>query len=204
MANANRPFGLRPVRYLSGAAWNGAATTYYATGGTDIFIGDPVVLTGTAAAAGTTINGMNVEGMPAVTVAAAAATLLGVCVGVVPAQATDSVYYASGDRLIMVVDDPMVIFQIQEDGVGQSIQVAEIGNNADIATYAAGSTVTGNSAVTLDSSDVKTATAQLRILRLSDVGNTANNAISTGGAASNYAVFDVLINEHMFNQAAGI
>ena len=29
MANVNAPFGLRPVQYLNGAAWNGQARMYY-------------------------------------------------------------------------------------------------------------------------------------------------------------------------------
>lgn len=203
MANANNPQGLVPVRHLNGSPWSGKVTTYYATGGTDIFIGDAVVLTGDAAAAGTVISGRDCEGMPAVTVATAGAALLGVCVGVIPAQATDGIFYASGSYLIEVVDDPNVIFRIQEDGVGNSVQAAAIGNNFDIVATA-GSTVTGVSAMTLDSSDASgTATAQLRVLRLSDLG-PGKNTIATSAAAGQYATFDVLINEHVFKSTTGV
>jgi len=203
MANANLPKGLVPIRYLNGSPWNGAVTTYYATGGTDIFVGDALALSGGAGAAGLVINGQDCEGMPAVTPVAAGANILGVCVGIVPSVATDALFYASGDRLVLVVDDPNVIFRIQEDAVANSVEAAAIGNNFDLVATA-GSTTTGVSAMTLDSSDTSgTATAQLRVLRLSDLG-PGKNTIATTSAAGQYATFDVIINEHTFKSTTGV
>ena len=50
MANADTPFGLRPVRHRNGAPYNGAVTAYYvpASYGTALFIGDAVTKTGTS------------------------------------------------------------------------------------------------------------------------------------------------------------
>jgi len=48
------PFGLTPVRYKSGAPYNGAANLYSVAAGetNNIFIGDPVLISGTGDAAG--------------------------------------------------------------------------------------------------------------------------------------------------------
>lgn len=204
MAGAtNKPYGLKPLRYLNGTPWNGAVTQYIVDGATDLFVGDAVVLTGTSGAAGLTVSGIDCQGMPYVTAAAAAVTLLGVCVGIIPTQATDGLYHASGTHIALVVDDPFVVFRIQEDGDTSSLVVGDIGENADIVATT-GDTTTGVSKHVLDSSDHKTATAQLRILRLARSDSGTVNNISTAGAAGNYADFEVLINEHMFNQAVGI
>ena len=50
MPNANIATGLRPVRYASGAPYNGSASTYFApaSDGTALFIGDPVIIAGSA------------------------------------------------------------------------------------------------------------------------------------------------------------
>ena len=50
MPNLNTPFGLKPIAHKSGAPYNGAATPYFvpASYATALFIGDPVVKTGTA------------------------------------------------------------------------------------------------------------------------------------------------------------
>ena len=69
-----------------------------------------------------------------------------------------------------------------------------VGNNADV-VVGSGSTTTGSSGMELDSSDVKTATAQLRILQLvqredNAVGDNAN--------------WEVMINEHRLTTTTGI
>ena len=59
MANSNSPFGLKPVRYRSGATYNGKVTPYYipSSYGTALFIGDPVVKTGTSNTAEVNVPG---------------------------------------------------------------------------------------------------------------------------------------------------
>ena len=49
MANANKPFGLRPSKTLNGSSTNMQLRKYYvpATDSTAVFIGDPVKLAGT-------------------------------------------------------------------------------------------------------------------------------------------------------------
>ncbi|WP_299477008.1 hypothetical protein [uncultured Paracoccus sp.] len=161
MANADTPFGLRPVRHRNGAPYNGAATRYYvpASDSTALFIGDPVIFAGSADA----------NGVASVTRASAAggAYMLGPVVAVEPVTA-DSLPYraASTERYVWVADDPDLVFEIQEDSVGGALAAADIGLNADI-VIAAGSTATGRSGVELDTSTKATTnTLQLRILGL--------------------------------------
>ena len=199
MANADRPFGLRPVRHLDGSPWNGVVSTYYvpATDNTAIYVGDPVKSGGTAGAAGTIVYGQNVEGMPTVTVAAAGDTLRGVVIGFSPLQSNLETLHraASTARLAYVIDSPDVVFEVQSDEGGAALALIDVGENADI-LYTAGNAITGRSAVELDSSDHKTATAQLRILGF--VQRVDNEA------GANYGKVLVVINEHEFKSTSGL
>lgn len=164
MANANTPFGLRPVRHRNGAPYNGAATRYFvpASDSTALFLGDPVILAGSADA----------DGVATVARATAAggAYVLGVVVGVDPvdgagAGGRDSTTYraASTARYVYVADDPDLLFEIQEDAVGGALAAADVGLNADLVA-GTGSTITGLSAFQLDTSTKATTnTLQLRI-----------------------------------------
>ncbi len=68
MANVDRPAGLKPLKHVSGAPYNGQTNMYLipSTNGTATFIGDLVSLGGSAGAAGTVVNGYDVEGMPTI------------------------------------------------------------------------------------------------------------------------------------------
>jgi hypothetical protein len=188
MANANVAFGLKPLRHQSGAPYNGSARKYFipATDGTAVYIGDPVKSGGTGDTDGMT---------PTVAQAAAGDTIRGVVVGVVADTATSLPYRAASTaRYVLVADDPDLIFEVQEDSVGGALTITELGENADI-IVAAGSTVTGMSGVMLDSSDHKTTTAQLRIIKLV---NRPDNALGTN------AKIEVLINEHELKSTSGL
>jgi len=94
--------------------------------------------------------------------------------------------YGSEDAVAYVYDDPFIVFEIQVDG---AFSLDDIGQEADM-VYTAGSTLTGNSAVELDSSDIGGSNANLHIVDLVErVGNDEN---------SNFANIYVLINEHTF------
>lgn len=190
MANADRVNGARPVRYLNGAPWNGKVNRYYipSTDGTATFVGDFVKSAGSADA----------DGVPTIAQAAATDALLGVIVGFEPNPDNLSLMYrvASTARYALVCDDPDVIFEIQEDSVGNTLAATEVGNNGDI-TVASGNTSTGASGMELDSSNVVatgTGSAQLRVLRLV---NRADNEIGAN------AKWEVLINEHEHKSTTG-
>lgn len=159
MANTNAPSGLRPVRHRNGAPYNGAATRYYvpSSDGTALYLGDPVVLAGSADA----------NGVATVTKATAGsgAYMLGPVVSVEP-ETRDSLTYraASTARYVWVADNPDLVFEVQEDGVGGALAATNVAQNADWVD-GTGSTTTGLSGVQLDSSTAATTnTLQLRIL----------------------------------------
>ena len=102
--------------------------------------------------------------------------IVGAIVGFVPdARYTTLHRAASTARLVLVADDPNLIFEMQEDG--------NMGLNATSATAqivsGSGSTATGLSGYQIDSSEeAQTATDQLRIIqpvpRLDNDGTAAN------------------------------
>src|SRR3990167_6373241 len=110
MANADTPFGLRPVRNVSGAPFNGAVNPYSTAAGDSvaIFIGEPVKLSGTSQL----ISGVTYADVDQ---AATGDVVVGVVVGVVAVTRESLIYRAaSTQRILLVCDDPNVLFEIQE------------------------------------------------------------------------------------------
>ena len=167
------PFGLTPIRYKSGAPYNGAANLYSVASGetNNIFIGDPVVISGTGDAAG----------VPGVARAAAGANITGVVVGFAPkdnvaAGSTTAInrgYRAASEAdYLLVADDYNLLFAIEEDAVGGALATTDIGNNADLVA-GTGSVYTKRSGYMLDSSTKATTSAQVRIWGFDQtIGNT--------------------------------
>ena len=135
------PFGLTPVRYKSGAPYNGAANLYSVAAGetNNIFIGDPVLISGTGDAAG----------IPGVVRAAAGDRMTGVVVGFgqfdgASAGSTTAITRgyrtASTADYLLVADDPALLFAVEEDAVGGALATTDIGNNADLVGGTAGNT----------------------------------------------------------------
>jgi len=178
-------YGLVPVRYKSGAPYNGACNRYFVGSGdsTALFIGDPVIISGTGDAAG----------IPGVTRAAAGDRITGVVVGIgansgtLSAATTPGVALgyraASVDSYVLVADDPALLFEAQEDAVGGALATGDIGNNVDLIA-AAGSTVTKQSGYLLDSSTKATTTAQVRLWGLSPRVNNDFGAATTAWLVS--------------------
>ena len=176
MANIDNPRGARPVKRMDGGSVNVANKwSVDASNGTAIFIGDFVKL----------------ENDGYVAPAGAGDRILGVCVGVLGDYGDLTRLYlpASTAGDIMVCDDPWTIFEVQEDSDSSALAVTNIGNNCDIIA-GSGSTTTGISAHEIDSSDAKTAIAQLRIVAL---------APRDDNAIGDQADWWVTINEHEFN-----
>ena len=197
MANTDAPFGLRPIKHKGGAPYTGAANPYYipSTYATALFIGDPVIKTGTANTAEVTEPGAGkfIPGsLPEINKATAGDgnAITGVIVGFSPDPDNLSRNYnpASTERIAYVCDDPDVIFEIQADG---AIAATQVGLNAVLIYTNSGSTTTGMSGVELDtSSDAPDAdqSNQLTILRV--VNRTDNEA----GSANTKV--EVKINQH--------
>lgn len=92
----------------------------------------------------------------------------------------------------LINDDPLQKYVVQEDGVGSSLVVADIGLNGDLTLTHAGDTDTGVSGCELDSSDTHApggATGDVKILAVHP-----DDTISAAGVAGNHARFIVMLN----------
>jgi len=186
----NAPQGLVPVKKLDGSAWTGATNPYqianaYATA---IFRGDPV--------------GVLADGT--LSVGVAGSTITGVFWGVKFIDSTGRVRFENywpgnpgvqtGSTVeALVIDDFNTVFTIQETSgtgtAGTPLALADRGLNANF-LYTAGSTATGQSAVSLNNAtEADTATLNLKILQLDP---TPGNAV---GAFANWLV---VINNHLY------
>jgi hypothetical protein len=188
MANVNKPFGLRPIGNLSAT---GAQKQYgYEIADNQagaIYQGDLVTLK----------DGYILKFAPGSHTAAVG--VFNGCQYVDPTSGkpTWSNYYpgsvniTTGKIIADVLDDPNQLFIIQAD---EDVVQADFGKNADVTASTTGSTVTGVSAMTLDSSTIAT-TAALN-LKLVGLYNVDGNALG-----ENYTVVIVKINEHLYGSA---
>lgn len=186
----NAPNGLVPVKKLDGSAWTGATNPYQITNtyATPLFRGDPV----TILADGT------------LGVATAGAAAVGVFWGVKYIDSTGTAKFMSywpGNPGVLtgstveaeVIDDPNVVFSVQETNgsgaAGTPLALADRGLNANF-LYTAGSTATGQSAVSLNNAtEADTATLNLKILQLDP---------TPGNAVGNFANWLVVLNNHLY------
>lgn len=189
MANEDRPSGLSPTQYLNGAPWNGQARLYNIdSGDTNAFaIGDPVKSDGTADA----------NGVAGVTLGTAGSAVRGVIVSmggllrggpmvdptnlgttIIPATKTKDYY-------VMVVDDPNVIFEVQEVSGGTALTAAAVGLNADLVAGTNNGYVSGWELN--NSGEATTSTLNCKLLGLSQ---RADNAFGE------HAKWLVLLNNH--------
>lgn len=187
MANANTPFGLKPVRMADGSPYNGATEMFYvpASDGTALYIGDPVVKAGSADSAG----------VPSVTRASAGGPISGVVVGFVPDGTTDMVGYRAADTAAYVLcsASPGVLYEIQEDGIGGAVAADDIGLNASVIA-GSGSTYTRRSGFVLDTS-TKATDSGLE-LKIMGIAQRPDNALDTNAKVL------VKINDHTDGHAA--
>lgn len=185
MANVDAPRGFRPVRHLTGGEVRASEYSILTTYATKIHTGDLVVL-----ASDGTLN----------RAAAADATIIGVFAGVYyetsDGTPTFSKYWpgvSDGKKNIkaMVYDDPNIVYVCQAD---DALALADMGLNADVNTVTDGDNTLGTSAMEIDASDKKQATAQIRMLRLwPDPNNTF---------AANQDI-ECIINEHLLRLTTG-
>jgi len=193
MANTDSPFGAVAIGTSDGSDYHGKLreVAFLAGDAVACFIGDFVKLTGTGTADGL---------IPVVAQAAASNALVGVLVSLVPDFTDETFISAASHRLASTARTGMVLFGsdvlyvMQEDSVGGALAVTDIARNAEI-IVAAGDTVTGISAMEIDSSTVIDATAQLRLRR---VDASLDNALGVN------AKWVVNINENQDDHGAGV
>ena len=200
MANNDTPLGLIPLRHSNGAPYNGAVNPYYlpADYGTAMFVGDPVIITGTSN--DTAYKGHAPGTLPEINMATAAGGnyLSGVIVAfdVLDTDLTKNYNAASTERIAYVADDPDLVFEIQEDSGGTVLDATDVGLNADLVFTHSGSTTTGKSGAELDRSTVNTTnTLQLKIRNLV---NRVDNVLGDS------AKWEVTINLHTQRYLTGI
>lgn len=213
MPNIDAPSGFRPVRRASGLPLGGFYKAYVpASDGTAIFLGDLVKVNGESGAAGTVVQGEDMEGVPQVIRAAitdfdavpidgtagdstAINAIAGVVVGVKPSADNLMLKHRAASTAQILYIQPIdgdVVFEIQEDAAGTPIAAASVGLNVPVVQTQAGSAVTGRSGMEIDSSAVATTnTLPVRILGLA---KTVGNAFNTAGADQDNAKFEVQFN----------
>lgn len=193
MANPNNPTGLTPVRYLSGAPYNGAFNIYSvpASDGTALGIGDLVLDLGTS----TTDSKYGVT--KDVKVAALTDVFTGVVIGFIPATRDSTVFRAASTlRYAMVADDPNLLFEVQEGTGGTPIPAADLGLNISFA-IGSPSTTTGFSGTTINNATQQT--TNTLGAKLISVSTKAGNGI---GDSCRWLV---RINRHRYvDQLAGV
>ena len=215
MANTNRPFGLRPAGYVGGAKWNGEQSLYAFSASNSTgpaFIGDLVRFDSTLRTLALTDAYKPACPLVIPVVAALTTTAFrGVIAGFVPepeysnsATASLGLMYREDDtkRYVWVVDNPLTVFEAQEDGNDYVSASDNSVNKLSDIVYAVGNTTTGISGVMLDSSGITTGgVLPFRVLRYSGRVDNFNFA---AGETNSYAKLDVLIaNSDLANANTG-
>jgi len=205
MANFVQPRGFVPARYMNGAAWSGGANMYYIPStDTNQYNPGDVVLTAAV--------GADANGIPAVTKnTTGTGVVRGVVIGCllavpnqvslvgtnldltvqnIPATKTRNYY-------VLVVDDPKVIFQIQDDGITTAnLVAASVGLNASFTVTNPTAPAQNSATVLLSSSFAVTAGLTVKLFGLSQIPNNAFGANAT---------WDVIFNQHEFQgNTAGV
>ena len=183
MANVDAAFGFIPIRHLSGFAPRANKYTITSTLAENIFTGDLVIITADGVLTPHTATEVNNIGVFA-----------GVSYTASDGSYVYSQYWPSGttatDIIAYVYDDPYIVYKVQSAG---SPAQTNIGNCADVVA-GAGSTTTGQSGFEI-SGTMANGTATCKILALHD---NPNNAFGSN------AVMEVVLNEHLLKDSAGI
>jgi len=184
MANVDAAFGFVPIRHLSGNGYS-RANKYTITSGLaeNIFTGDLVIITADGVITPHTATEVNNIGVFA-----------GVSYTASDGSYVYTQYFPTGttgsDFIAYVYDDPYTVFKVQSAGTPAQ---TNIGNCADVVA-GTGSTITGQSGFEISGTMANSA-ATCKILGLYE---GPENAFGTN------AIMEVLINEHLLKDSAGI
>ena len=182
MSSVSRINGLRPVKSITGALYNGQATVYFAPAANAdvIMVGDVVKTAGDA---------RSPTGVQTVARHAGGATeaAVGVVVGILFSGMGDT------QNVPPVADDPQLVFEAQTSGA--TLATADIGLNAGL-SVSAGNTTSGASGMTIDlSAKATTATLPLKLVGFpyrpdNNIGDSFTSAY-------------VMINNHQYKGGTG-
>ena len=211
MANLDRPNGFTPIGTLSGSPWSASVQAFELDGGhLAVGVGDLV--------------GMTADGtLEQLAAGAVDSGVIGVMVGILPAgagwnattgtfgnhalSATEPTLVGAGSRTvaantagtILVATAPDLVMIAQEDGVGDLLELADIGSNVELIGTTP-DTATGNSLMEIDSSShATTATLPLRLLGLHNIpGNEFGDVDTTAP----WATWKVTFANHAYSGLA--
>ena len=183
MANADAAFGFVPTRHMSGNAPRTNKYTCASELAENIFKGDLCIIIATGLITPHTATEVNNIGV-----------FDGCSYTASDGSYVYSEYWPTGtsatDIILYIYDDPYTVFKVQSAGTTAQ---TNIGNCADVVA-GAGSTTTGQSGFEI-SGTMAAGTATCKIMALYDAPE------NTFGAN---AVMEVLINEHILKDGAGI
>ena len=184
MPNIVAPSGFSPSRYLNGSAYNGAMNLYYipAADGSIFSVGDAVM----------TAAGADANGIPAVAKATGTSAIRGVIQGVlVTAPGTQTLEATAmdltrqnipaakaKDYYVMVVDDPDVLFSVQDDGLA-ALTAAAANKNATFTVANPSGAAQVSASVLSTASITALATGNLKLFGLLQRPNNAFGANAT-------------------------
>ena len=183
MANADAAFGFVPTRHMSGNAPRTNKYTCASELAENIFKGDLCIIIATGLITPHTATEVNNIGV-----------FDGCSYTASDGSYVYSEYWPTGttatDIILYIYDDPYTVFKVQSAGTTAQ---TNIGNCADVVA-GAGSTITGQSGFEI-SGTMAAGTATCKIMALYDAPE------NTFGAN---AIMEVLINEHILKDGAGI
>jgi len=168
-----------------GSPYNGASQRCFYKTAAALYVGDPVTISAAP-------DGAN--GYLEVEKATAGSTFYGIVVGIEPIRGDLSKQYipSGTEGYVMVATDTNVVYQVQEDGDTDALELVDIGKNVD---WIAGTAValTGTSGAKIDSSSHGTSAAlNFKLLGVADIpGNLA--LVDTASATS--VIWEVTPNE---------
>ena len=171
MANKDAAFGLRPVRYANGSPYNGQVVKAYAADTSNaLYVGDPVVRTGSGDA----------NGIPAVQRAAANGAVWGIVQGILGdsnddlTRDTQRYVTANTNAYLAIAPAEDMIFEAQEDSGGGDLAVTDIGRTVNVVFGTPSTSHPIVSAAELDSSTAATTSASMNFIVYGLVQNEDN------------------------------
>lgn len=186
MANQNAPYGLKPVRHMTGGVLRPSEAFSIASGyGTALAVGDLVAKSGVGTNIIVAVNG--VAGVPAI----------GVFAGCKYTDTLGNIYYRTiwpaaqvtqnaVDAVAFVYDDPQIVYKVRASA---ALAATDIGQFAGY-TVGTPNTALGFSQGKLDSADITGTIDNLKIINLlQTVGNTFGS----------FAEAEVMLSFHEYN-----
>ncbi len=201
MSSVSRINGFSPVKFITGAPYNGQANLYFLDSGNSdvVMVGDVVKLAGDARSpSGAPTVARHAGGATEAAVGVVTAILfsgVGDTSNMPPVTDLDVPVYrrASTNRYVLVADDPTLVFEAQT--AGATFATADVGQNCEV-DVTAGSTSSGASGMSIDLANKgSTATLPLKIVGFP---NRPDNQIG-----DTYTRAYVLINNHQYKGGTG-